>query len=76
MTVGRCIDGPNGIGNLPHTREDDLILLEVTFTSGRPKEKRLQLLKALNNGVVSAAGISPDDQLSIRFFALTLLLYA
>jgi hypothetical protein len=43
------------------TYSDDLILLEVTFISGRPKEKRLELLKALNDGVVSAAGISPDD---------------
>jgi hypothetical protein len=42
---------------------DDLILLEVTFISGRPTEKRLALLKALNDGVVSAAGISPDDLL-------------
>src|SRR6266508_4385966 len=40
---------------------DDLIILEVTFISGRPKEKRLGLLKALNDGVVAAAGISPDD---------------
>jgi hypothetical protein len=38
-----------------------LILLEVTFISGRPKEKRLELLKALNDGVVAAAGISADD---------------
>jgi hypothetical protein len=29
---------------------DDLILLEITFISGRPKEKRLGLLKALNGG--------------------------
>ncbi len=40
---------------------DDLILLEITFISGRPKEKRLGLLKALNDGVVAAADISPDD---------------
>jgi len=40
---------------------DDLILLEVTFISGRPKEKRLALLKALNQGLVAASGISPDD---------------
>src|SRR6266436_8965407 len=40
---------------------DGLIVLEVTFISGRPKEKRLGLLKALNDGVVAAAGISPDD---------------
>jgi Tautomerase enzyme len=38
---------------------DDLILLEITFISGRPKEKRLGLLKTLNGGVVSAVGISP-----------------
>jgi hypothetical protein len=42
---------------------DDLIVLDVTFISGRPKEKRLGLLKALNDVVVSAAGISPDDLL-------------
>jgi hypothetical protein len=42
---------------------DDLIILEVTFISGRPREKRLALLKALNDGVVAAAGISPDDLL-------------
>src|SRR6476661_3529419 len=42
---------------------DDLIVLEITFISGRPKEKRLSLLKALNDGVVAAAGISPDDLL-------------
>src|SRR3989441_5818868 len=39
---------------------DDLIVLEVTFISGRPKEKRAGLL---NDGAVSAAGISPDDLL-------------
>ncbi|HEX9457675.1 MAG TPA: tautomerase family protein [Thermoanaerobaculia bacterium] len=42
---------------------DDLILLEITFISGRPKEKRLDLLKALNDAVVAAAKISPDDLL-------------
>src|SRR6202035_5909924 len=42
---------------------DDLIVLEITFISGRPKEKRLGLLKALNDAVVSAAPISPDDLL-------------
>ena len=42
---------------------DDLIVLEITFISGRPKEKRLSLLKALNDAVVSAAGIYPDDLL-------------
>ena len=42
---------------------DDLIVLEITFIFGRPKEKRLGLLKALNDEVVAAAGISPDDLL-------------
>jgi hypothetical protein len=46
---------------------DDLIVLEVTFISGRPKDKRLGLLKALNDGVVSAAGISPDDLLIMLY---------
>lgn len=40
---------------------DELIILEITFISGRPKEKRLALLKALNDEIVGAAGISPDD---------------
>jgi hypothetical protein len=44
----------NRIGEYDDTRlgglkySGDLILLEVTFISGRPKEKRLALLKALN----------------------------
>jgi hypothetical protein len=42
---------------------DDLILLEITFIAGRPTEKRLGLLKALNDAVVTAAQISPDDLL-------------
>jgi phenylpyruvate tautomerase PptA (4-oxalocrotonate tautomerase family) len=46
---------------------DDLIVLEITFISGRPKEKRLGLLKALNDTVVVAVGISPDD-LMIAFY--------
>ena len=43
------------------TYSDDLIVLEITFISGRPKETRLALLKALNERVVASAGISPDD---------------
>ena len=46
---------------------DDLILLEITFISGRPKERKLGLLKALNDNIVAAAGISPDD-LMITFY--------
>ncbi len=40
---------------------DDLILLELTFIAGRSKEVRLALLKELNERVVAAASISPDD---------------
>ena len=43
------------------TYSDDLILLEVAFISGRPKETRLALLKELNAQIVERAGISPDD---------------
>ena len=43
------------------TYSADLILLEITFISGRPKERKLQLLKTLNDNIVAAAGISPDD---------------
>jgi hypothetical protein len=46
---------------------DDLILLEITFIAGRPRDKRLGLLKALNDAVVSAAGISPDDLLIVLY---------
>ena len=41
----------------------DRIILEITFISSRPREKRLALLKALNDGVVATAGISSDDLL-------------
>ena len=46
---------------------DDLIILEITFISGRPKETRLALLKALNREVVAHAGISPDDLLIVLY---------
>ena len=46
---------------------DGLIVLEITFISGRTREKRLGLLKALNDEVVAAAAISPDD-LMITFY--------
>lgn len=42
---------------------DDLIVLELTFISGRPKDTRLALLKELNERIVARAGISPDDLL-------------
>jgi phenylpyruvate tautomerase PptA (4-oxalocrotonate tautomerase family) len=40
---------------------DDLIILDLTFIEGRPKETRLALLKDVNSRVAAAAGISPDD---------------
>jgi hypothetical protein len=47
---------------------EDLIWLELTLIAGRlAKEKRLGLLKALNDRIVDAAQISPDD-LVITFF--------
>jgi hypothetical protein len=57
---GRFLHTPSFLGL---NYSDDLIILEITFISGRPKEKRLALLKALNDGVVAAAGISPDNLL-------------
>jgi hypothetical protein len=40
---------------------DDLILVEITFIGGRGNDARLKLLKVINERVVSAMGISPDD---------------
>src|SRR5215831_18598456 len=40
---------------------DDLIILDVSFIQGRPKETRLALLKDINTRVATAAGVSPDD---------------
>jgi len=57
---GRFLHTPSFLGL---NYSDDLVILEITFISGRPKEKRLALLKALNEGVVAAAAISPDDLL-------------
>jgi Tautomerase enzyme len=40
---------------------DDMILLELTFITGRPRETRLALLKSLNEKVVAATKIFPAD---------------
>jgi hypothetical protein len=48
-------------GFLGLTYTDDLILIEVTFIAGRDNNARLKLLKVINERVVSAMGISPDD---------------
>jgi phenylpyruvate tautomerase PptA (4-oxalocrotonate tautomerase family) len=46
---------------------DDLIMLDVTFVQGRPKETRLALLKDINTRVAEAAGVSPDDMMIIMY---------
>ena len=43
------------------TYSEDFVLLELTFIVGRPKEIRRALLKELNDRIVAATGISPDD---------------
>jgi phenylpyruvate tautomerase PptA (4-oxalocrotonate tautomerase family) len=48
-------------GFLGLTYTDNLIMLEITFIAGRNRDARLALLKAVNERVVSALGISPDD---------------
>jgi phenylpyruvate tautomerase PptA (4-oxalocrotonate tautomerase family) len=48
-------------GFLGLTYTDDLILVEITFIAGRDNNARLKLLKLINERVVSAMGISPDD---------------
>jgi phenylpyruvate tautomerase PptA (4-oxalocrotonate tautomerase family) len=40
---------------------DDLIILDLTFIQGRPKETRLALLKDINRRVTATAAVSPDD---------------
>ena len=40
---------------------DDLIILDISFIQGRPKETRLALLKDVNTRIATAAGVSPDD---------------
>ena len=46
---------------------DELVLLELTFISGRPKETRLALLREINERVVAATGISRDDLLIMLY---------
>jgi len=49
------------------TYSDNLIFLEITFLSGRPKETRLALLKSLNDGIAAGARISPDDLMILLY---------
>src|ERR1700745_3194311 len=45
------------------TYSERFVLLELTFISGRPKEKRLALLAALNRLVVEKVGLVPEHAL-------------
>ncbi len=58
LPLDRYLHTPSFLGQ---RYSDDMILLELTFITGRPKETRLALLKSLNEKVVAAAGISPAD---------------
>jgi hypothetical protein len=58
LPSNRYVHTPGFLG-LKYT--DGLILLEITFIAGRSKDARLMLLKAINEHVVCALGISPDD---------------
>ena len=46
---------------------DDLIILDVTFIEGRPKETRLALLKDINSRVAAAADVSADDVMTTLY---------
>jgi phenylpyruvate tautomerase PptA (4-oxalocrotonate tautomerase family) len=58
------------LGFLGMTYTEDFILLEIIFIVGWPKETRLALLKELNDRVVEAVGISPDD-LSVLIYEVS-----
>jgi len=58
LPKGRFVHTPAVVGC---TYSDRFVLLELTFISGRPKEKRLALLAALNRLVVEKAGVRADD---------------
>jgi phenylpyruvate tautomerase PptA (4-oxalocrotonate tautomerase family) len=58
LPKNRFLHTPSFLG-LNYT--DDLIILDVTFIQGRPKETRLALLKDINRRIAKAAAVSPDD---------------
>jgi phenylpyruvate tautomerase PptA (4-oxalocrotonate tautomerase family) len=58
LPKNRFLHTPSFLG-LQYT--DDVIIVDVTFIQGRPKETRLALLKDINTCVAAAAGVSPDD---------------
>src|SRR6478672_11915283 len=60
LPKNRLLHTPSFVG-MHYT--DDLIILDLGFIQGRPKETRLALLKDINTRVTAAAGVSPDDML-------------
>src|SRR6266446_3008699 len=60
LPKGQFVHTPAFVGC---TYSERLVLLELTFISGRPKEKRLALLAALNRLVVEKVSLRPDDLL-------------
>src|SRR5229473_3467906 len=58
LPKGQFVHTPAFVGC---TYSERLVLLELTFISGRPKDQRLALLAALNQLVVEKVGLRPDD---------------
>jgi|SRR5580700_5904733 phenylpyruvate tautomerase PptA (4-oxalocrotonate tautomerase family) len=46
---------------------DDLVILDISFIQGRPKETRLALLKDINMRVAAAADVSPDNVMILLY---------
>ena len=60
LPKGRFVHTPAFVGC---TYSERLVFLELTFISGRPKDKRLALLAALNRLIVEKVSLRPDDLL-------------
>src|ERR1700741_2442585 len=56
LTKNRFLHTPSFVG-IHYT--DDLIILEISFIEGRPKETRLALLKDINTRVAAGATVFP-----------------
>jgi phenylpyruvate tautomerase PptA (4-oxalocrotonate tautomerase family) len=46
---------------------DDLVILDISFIQGRPKDTRLALLKDINMRVAAAADVSPDNVMILLY---------
>ena len=60
LPKNRFLHTPSFVG-MQYT--DDLIILDLTFIQGRPKETRLALLKDINTRAAAAADVSRDDMM-------------